>query len=193
MKVELRRLALYLGIVLALAALLGLSASRSAPAGRGVKPGAKSATAVPNIVGHWVGTWQDTVYSVSGALVFNFTDMSNGTGQIDLTALGLGVEFGTAVAATSNDTLYFSFTSTNVGGGGGAIIGNYTIGAGTVGAPLNFGAFTFEGHVTTSAMDGRFYYLSPTGGAGRASLSKTSAVEEHTWGSIKSLYSSDAP
>jgi len=190
MNVGSRRLVVYFGVLFAIAILLSLSAARPKPAAHPVIPRSTRA-AVPDLTGHWAGTWEDTVFSVSGSLVFNFTNMTTGTGQIDLSSLGLGVQFGNAMGTIVNDTLAFSFISASVGSGGGVIVGDSAQGGGSVGAPLNYGPFVFEGRITASTIDGRFYYIFPGGGGGKASLGKTSPVETQTWGRVKAIYSGD--
>ena len=58
----------------------------------------------------------------------------------------------------------------------------------TVTSPLNFGDFTFDGTLSGQMICGTFDFTSPTGGAGRASMTKQSATEPATWGNVKALY-----
>jgi hypothetical protein len=165
----------------------------------GAEPGVATAAAapgaVPDLTGNWVGAWQDTIYMVGGALSWTISqdgsDLS-ASGSIDLSALFLGVKEGTAegtlTAALEGDNLDFTFAATDVGNGSGSISGTSGSGSGTVTAPLNFGGFTFEGTLSNDVIQGTFDFTSPTGGAGRALLTKQTATEPTSWGEIKAIF-----
>jgi len=142
--------------------------------------------------GHWTGTWEDTIYSVSGSAEATFSIVCGqvvASGTIDLSEIpgGLvGIEAGTGIGTIAGDTLSFTFESGMVGGGSGTLVQagllaasrsaaagvNVGSGSGSVTAPLNFGAFTFEGTVTGTTIAGTFDFTSKTGGAGNVSLTK---------------------
>lgn len=154
------------------------SVPRPIPVVRAAAPAA--ASTLPSLAGDWEGMWEDTVYSVSSNMSFTITVGGtdwNGTGSIDLSSLGLGVQNGTATGVQFGDSLAFTFEATNVGNGSGAIVHTEGGGGGDVTAPLNFGPFVFLGNVSGAEIDGRFYFTSPTGGAGRAHLGNTTPIE----------------
>lgn len=134
----------------------------------------KSATP-PSFAGNWSGTWVDTRYNVSGnisAVLTQDTATISGTGIIDLSALGLGNQTGTASGTIAGDTITFSFNAANVGSGSGTLVGNNGSGVGTIVAPLNFGAFTFSGTASETLISGTFNFTSPTGGHGTINMTK---------------------
>jgi len=150
---------------------------------------------VPDLVGSWAGSWQDTVYMVSGDLSWEITQNASdlsGSGTIDLSVLGLGVRSGTAAGSLGGggraNTLTFTFEAESVGNGSGTVVDATGSGTGTVTAPLSFGEFTFTGTLTDDEIEGTFDFTSPTGGAGRATLLKDTPVQAATWGSVKAGY-----
>lgn len=128
------------------------------------------------LAGTWAGTWTDTRYNVSGSLQATFTvngSIVTATGVIGLGVFGLGDEPGSGSGTESGQTLDFTFSAATVGSGSGSLSTAGTgSGTGTVTGALNFGAFTFTGAVTASAIDGTFDFTSPTGGNGVATLTK---------------------
>lgn len=151
-----------------------LSGSRSRR--RAVMPPSAAAPAFSSLAGSWKGTWTDTRYNVSGPLSATFT--VNGTavtttGTIGLSSLGLGNESGTGSGTISGQTLNFTFGAATVGNGSGTLSASGPgSGTGTVTGALNFGAFTFSGHVSGTTISGNFNFTSPTGGLGTATLTK---------------------
>ena len=165
-----------------------------------------------DITGTWTGTWQDTIYFVSGSITMNISSTDGvsytATGTIDVGQIdpSLGVLNGTASGTVSGTTLTGTFDCTNLGNGSftltdappantaSGLVGIGSSGSGTVGAPLSFGGFTFTGTIDAlaGAMTGTFDFTSPTGGAGTASLARTTTpVRETTWGAIKATYSDE--
>ncbi len=132
------------------------------------------------LVGTWVGTWEDTVYSLDGALSGTITQsgaLLSGTGTIELSDLsvsGITIEVGTATGTISGTSVTFSLSSTTVGTGSGTVSGSTISGTGTVIAPIDYGAFTFTGTVDASgnSVTGVFDFTSPTGGSGTATVTK---------------------
>lgn len=128
--------------------------------------------------GHWTGTWEDTIYNVSGAVEATFSIVGaelQASGLIDLTEISgaLGEQAGTGVGVLCGETLYFTFEAEMVGSGTGTLtaagVGD---GSGSVTAPLSFGAFTFTGTTTTTTITGTFDFTSKTGGEGNVTLTK---------------------
>ena len=93
------------------------------------------------------------------------------------------------IEAATGETIEFDFSATGLGSGTGILIGAQASGSGQIGEPLSFGAFVFEGTVFGALMRGTFDF--PTGGAGTASLSHTVAIEDNSFGQLKSSF--DAP
>lgn len=150
--------------------------------------GLSGAAELPSLAGDWLGSWQDTIYSVGGELDMTFEvagSQYDATGVIDLRSLGLGDEPGTLTGQANGDLLTFDFQAATVGTGSGTLNGDAGQGTGTVTAPLNFGDFTFIGTATDSQIDGTFDFTSPSGGAGVVHLTKTVSVQDRTWGAIK--------
>ncbi len=149
---------------------------------------------LPDLAGIWIGTWEDTIVQVGGDLSWNITvegsDMS-AVGTIDLSALGIGIQQGTAEGTISDSrgrtTLDFTFTASGVGDGSGSIVGSSVSGDGTVAPPLDFGHFTFQATVGDTSIWGTFNFP-PTRGAGTTRLTRQSAVEAETWGGVKARY-----
>ena len=144
---------------------------------RGVRrPGVTPPSPFSFLAGTWEGTWEDTRYDVSGTLEATFTVTGSNvtaTGVIGLASLGLGNETGTASGTVSGDTLSFTFSSDRVGNGSGDLnTGGSGSGFGSVTAPLNFGAFNFEGSATETVISGTFAFTSPSGGNGVATLTR---------------------
>ncbi len=156
-------------------------------------PALRGGDPLPDLVGVWVGTWEDTVYMVGGALSFQITPgiLSDfeGYGEIDLSDLWpLGVQAGTAFGDTSGNMLTFTFAASDVGAGSGSITANYAGGGGTVIAPLSFGDFVFEGDVTDLTMSGSFEFTGPSDGKGIASLEKQTPATVSSWSEVKAIY-----
>ncbi len=129
---------------------------------------------LPNFAGSWSGTWVDTRYNVSGAITAilqQTAHIDNATGTIDLRALGLGIQNGTAGGNALGNIVEFTFTSASVGSGAGTVHGTSSNGTGNVTA-MNFGAFTFTGAFSDTVIDGTFNFTSPTGGHGTIHLTK---------------------
>jgi hypothetical protein len=128
------------------------------------------------LAGDWAGTWEDTLYEVSGTLEATFTVICSNvfaTGTIGLQDLGLGDETGTGFGTVLGQTLSFSFASATVGAGTGTLdAGGPGSGSGSVTAPLSFGAFTFAGTANSTTITGTFDFTSPSGGEGEATLTK---------------------
>lgn len=130
---------------------------------------------LPSVAGTWSGTWVDDRYNVSGSINAVLTQTAttfSGTGTIDLTALGLGIQSGTAAGTISGNTMTFTFNAANVGSGSGTLAGTGGSGTGNIEAPLNFGAFTFTGTASNSQIAGLFNFTSPTGGNGTINVTK---------------------
>jgi hypothetical protein len=151
---------------------------------------------IPDLVGTWVGAWEDTVYpGAGGSMTWQISrdgaDLT-ASGTIDFSYFGMGLMSGSAegtvTSAFTDHTLEFTFQAAGIGSGEGSVNGSSGSGTGTVGIPLSFGDFTFEGTVSEDVISGRFDFTSPTGGAGRASLTRQVATEPSTWGDIKALY-----
>jgi len=155
-----------------------------------------AADTIPDLVGTWVGTWEDTIYvGAGGSMTWQISrDGSDLTasGTIDFSYFGLGLLPGTAegtvTSAFADNSLDFTFQAASIGSGEGTVTGSSGSGTGTVTPPLDFGDFTFEGSVGEDVISGTFDFTSPTGGAGRASLTRQVATEPSTWGDIKALY-----
>jgi hypothetical protein len=125
------------------------------------------------LVGTWSGTWDDTIFIVSGTLDITITQSSpdlDATGTIGLSSVGLGDETGTGSGTVSGDTVTFTFNSPTVGSGNGTVTGNSISGSGTVGGALMFGDFTFSGTISGDTISGTFDFTS--GGAGTASVTR---------------------
>lgn len=126
--------------------------------------------------GTWTGTWEDTIYDVSGALEATFAvNGSNVTasGVIGLQEFALGDKSGSGSGTISGPTLSFTFTSDAFGSGSGTLdAGGCGSGTGTVTGTLEFGAFTFAGSANPTTISGTFDFTSPSGGKGVASLTK---------------------
>jgi len=201
---------LYPIIVFSLAAGLAVAVDSPRPAVDSFiapTPAVAAPALLPDISGQWTGTWTDTIYSVSGALTFDIAvngSAYTATGTIDVGSINstLGVLLGTALGTSTATTIDGTFNVANLGNGtvtitaaapatfSGAQVGAATAsGGGTVGAPLSFGPFTFTGTVTGQALSGTFDFTNPGGGAGKASLSKTTTpVRETSWGRVKAGY-----
>ncbi len=176
-----------------------LSSAPRALADAVTAPAHASPAVFPDITGQWTGTWLDTIYFAAGDMnvTISTSDGVNftATGEIDVGSidLTLGILPGSASGTLAGAVLSGTFTCTNLGNGtftltdvGGSVDAS---GSGTVTAPLNFGAFTFTGTIVGNTMDGTFDFTSPTGGAGTATLIRTSTpVDESTWGEVKALY-----
>jgi len=141
--------------------------------------------------GHWTGTWEDTVYSKSGAVEATFSIVCGqvvASGTIDLTDISgaLGIQAGTGLGTLNGGVLEFTFEAEMVGSGSGTLAPADALadprgaslgtsngsGSGSVTAPLSFGAFTFTGTAGLTTISGTFDFTSKTGGAGNVSLTK---------------------
>ena len=190
---------LFILALFAVACAAALLTPDAGPRGVCVASAVGEGRTIPDIVGTWAGTWEDTVYMVSGPMTWTITlDQSDywGSGSIDLSVLGFGLgnqEGGGTGSITRGDrqSVPFSYYADLVGLGDGVLTGNSVAGNGVVNAPLDFGYFTFTGTITDTAAIGRFFFASPTGGAGRVTMTKDTPVESTTWGSIKAGYRND--
>jgi hypothetical protein len=130
------------------------------------------------LAGSWSGEWYDRFFSIGGPMSATITQSGSsleGTGSINLSSIsysGIGVETGSAegVVGSSGTTVTFTYSAGNVGTGGGSINGTDITGSGTVGAPMNFGTFTFSGTIDASGdvIRGEFDFTS--GGLGTAEV-----------------------
>lgn len=159
-----------------------------------VEPAPVATRAVPDLVGVWEGTWEDTVFTwahgtMSWEITQDRTDLS-ATGVIDMTVFsdpwGLGVQSGTGSGTIAGNVLTFDFEGDLIGTGSGTVTNNTATGSGNVGMPLGFGGFNFQGTVTDTVIRGTFDF--PTGGSGKARMTKQSPVEPSSWGGIKARY-----
>ncbi len=191
---------LFIAALFLIATAATLLAPDAGPRGVCVASAVPDGRTLPNILGTWTGTWEDTVYQwASGPMTWTITlDQSDywGSGSIDLSVLGFGLgdqEGGASGSLTREDrqSLSFSYYADLVGGGDAVLTGTSCAGSGVVNAPLDFGYFTFSGTITDTAAIGRFFFASPTGGAGRVTMTKDTPVESTTWGSIKAGYRND--
>ena len=160
---------------------------------------ANSPAELPFLEGTWAGTWTDTVFNVTGDMTFVIwaegADYA-ATGSIDVAEIGfgLGVLNGGGTGVNNGGALDISFSCANLGDGTLVltpvkdVAGSATAtGAGTVTAPMNFGAFTLLGSATDTNIEGSFEFAG--GGRGLATMTKTSvAVESQSWGNVKATY-----
>jgi hypothetical protein len=183
-----RRALSYLVLLsLALAALFvsGFQTSPDRPAM------ARGGAVLPDLAGVWTGTWEDTLYFVGGDLSFEITATEGGylaTGEIDLGALGLGTRSGEADGLINGNQLDFGFTADQVGEGAGILTDESASGSGNVTSPLDFGNFSFTGMATEIGIWGTFDFTAPTGGAGKAHLTRTTATEASSLSAVKAHY-----
>ncbi|MCB1182902.1 hypothetical protein KDM41_05675 [bacterium] len=195
-----RQPAIYVICLFAAAGLFGMGSGPGAP-GDPAPAVAAAPADLPPLTGTWAGSWSDTVYNVSGALQILIWAEGNAyaaTGTIDVSQISapLGVLAGGATGTDNGSTLEVAFGCTNLGNGTVTLTptgqpGEATAsGAGTVTAPLWFGAFTLTGTASGNELTGSFDFTSPGGGKGIASLTKASVgVESASWGSVKAAYS----
>lgn len=150
-----------------------------------------AADSIPDIVGTWTGTWQDTVFpDASGDLAWEITQNGSffsASGSIDLSYFGLGSVQGTATGSITRELLVFSFEAPTVGSGSGSITDDLVSGAGAVLMPP-IGSFTFEGTLTDDTINAGFNFTNPGSGAGTAILTKETPVEPASWGQVKSRF-----
>ncbi len=186
-------LRLYLTVLFVAAGLLAILGA--APGRHRATPAAPlSPVAVPDLTGHWQGTWEDTIYFVQGDVSMDVTvdgNDWNATGSIDLTSIGwpgIGVMTGSASGTLSGNTLTFTFSADSVGDGEGTLVDGNGSGTGSVTAPMSFGAFTFTGTVTASEITGTFDFTSPSGGEGNVSLTRAVAYEDASWSELKASW-----
>jgi len=155
------------------------------------------ARTIPDITGTWEGTWEDTIYQATGSMSWTIVQEGSemfGMGTIDVTQAGGGVHEGLgsgAIIMRDRQTLTFTFEGDMLGEGTGVLSGTACTGGGTVGSPLNYGAFTYHGAITETNAEGRFFFTPPSGGAGRVLMTNTTPVEPTTWGDIKAGYRND--
>lgn len=187
----------YIVVLLVAAGLLGtLAEGDAAPVQAKLNPSERDT--IPNIVGTWTGTWNDTVFFVERGLDWEITQNGqdvSGTGTIEMDYFGMGDKSGTGTGAITGGsprtTLSFTFECADVGNGSGSIIAGGTgSGTGTVTAPLDFGDFTFQGTVTENTMRGTFDFVTAAG-AGTVFMTKTTPVEPASWGEIKVRFRDD--
>jgi hypothetical protein len=177
----------------------GLAVTGARPAGPSPgSPSLSSAAALPALDGTWSGAWVDTVFFVTGPMVWNITVNGaafSATGTCDLTGVGLGAaEPFTASGTITGSMLTFTFQFgpgsllTSTGTGSVNDIGpDNTTAAGFVGAPLNFGSYTVTMTATDQVMAGTFSY-GGGGGAGTITMAKGTPVEATSWADIKAAY-----
>ena len=134
------------------------------------------------LVGTWSGTWEDTVYDLSGNLNATITQdgaVLSGSGTIALASLGFAgittelVTLGGAISG-SNVLFLFDAPAPTVSSGNGLITNLTMTGTGDVGGAINYGAFTLIGTIEPggNAFNMYFDYLSPTGGLGTVRMIK---------------------
>jgi len=184
---------LYAAVLLAAATGLFLTGAR-APQTPPPRVTAAGAAAVPDLAGDWIGSWNDTIYGVSGEIIMHITidgDSWSGTGSIDVSAIDpfLGVLSGTASGTVTDGELTFTFSCADLGNGGGTLADGTAAGAGTVTAPLSFGDFTFTGTAEASVIHGIFDFTSPSGGAGWVHLTQEVGNDAVSWSEVKTRYS----
>ena len=188
---------LFILVLFIVACAAALLTPYTGPRGECVASAIGDGRVVPDLVGTWVGTWEDTIYDASGAMNWTITQNGvdvDGSGDIDFSYFGMGVREGGGaggIVSARAETLEFTFDGDGVGNGIGNVVGNACSGTGTVTSPLEYGGFTFQGTVTNLGAEGRFFFLSPTGGAGRVTMTNTTPVESTTWGTIKAGYRND--
>jgi hypothetical protein len=191
-----RNLLGYLALLFLGAAGLAVTGARPAGPTSG-SPSFSSAAALPALDGQWSGAWIDTVFFVTGPMLWDITVSGpafSATGTCDLTGVGLGAaEPFTASGTITGSMLTFTFQFdpgsllTSTGTGSVNDVGpNNTTGAGFVGAPLNFGSYTFTMTATDNVMSGTFGYGG--GGAGTITMAKGTPVEATSWADIKAAY-----
>ncbi len=187
--------AVYLAVLILAVVIVGFSGPQGSPEARGAIKLAAVDT-IPDLTGTWVGSWEDTIYvGAGGSMTWQISrdgsDFS-ASGTIDFSYFGMGLLPGSAegsiTSVFADHVLEFTFQAASIGTGAGSVNGGSGSGTGTVTAPLSFGGFTFEGTVGEDEISGTFDFTSPTGGAGRASLTRQTATEPSTWGDIKALY-----
>ncbi|MGQ0722881.1 MAG: hypothetical protein ACT4PE_15135 [Candidatus Eiseniibacteriota bacterium] len=172
----------------------GLAVTGAKPAGA---PSFSSAAALPALDGSWSGAWIDTVFFVTGPMVWDVSvngSTFSATGTCDLTGVNLGAaEPFTASGTITGNMLTFTFQFdagaglTSTGTGSVNDVGpNNTSGAGFVGAPLGFGSYIFTMTATDNVMSGSFSYGG--GGAGTITMAKGTPVEATSWSDIKAAY-----
>src|ERR1035437_5575109 len=150
------------------------ASSGSAPAATFTATGTAPIT-LPSLGGTWHGTWVDTRYGVSGAITSVVLTQTAttfaGTGTIDLSSLGLGVQNGTAAGTIAGNVITFTFTAAGIGSGNGSLNGPAGSGTGG-GTALNFGNFTFTGTASATQITGPFQFTSQIGGNGTITVTK---------------------
>lgn len=129
---------------------------------------------VANFIGHWSGTWTDTVFGVGGTLevwIERDGDNFTVTGTIGLAELFLSDGSGTSEVSFIGNLITFTFSDDVLGSGSGTIDGNTISGSGTTGI---FGPFTYTGSINPAGttITGTFDFTDPGAGGGVVSLTK---------------------
>jgi hypothetical protein len=129
---------------------------------------------VAKFLGHWSGTWTDTVFNVSGTMevwISRDGDTFTVTGTIGLSELSLGSSSGTAEVSFIGNLITFTFSDAVLGSGSGTINGNTISGVDTTSL---FGPFTFSGSISEdgNTISGQFTFTDPGTGAGVVELTK---------------------
>jgi len=147
---------------------------------------------LPDLVGSWAGTWNDTVYEVVGALTCVIErdgyDLV-ATGTIDMSHWSMGTQTGTATGLPVGNNMNFTFSANNVGKGSGTLTDGNGSGSGNVTAPLMYGAFNFWGTATSERISGAFEFTESADGRGVVELTKQVPTQQSSWGAVKDRYS----
>jgi hypothetical protein len=179
---------IYVVGLLVVAAAFAFTGTDEAPRAFG-GPVSAAPDSIPDLVGSWAGTWQDTIFTwASGDISWEISqDGSSFTasGSIDFECFGLGSVPGTASGTITRETMDFTFEAPASGSGAGVITDGAVSGTGNMVVPA-FGPFTFEGTLTDDTIRGTFDFAG--GGAGKAVLTKETPVEPTSWGQIKSRF-----
>jgi hypothetical protein len=179
---------IYVAGLLVVAAAFAFTGADEAPRAFGATVPA-GADSIPNLVGAWTGTWQDTIFTwAQGGLSWEISQNGSSfsaSGVINFSVFGLGLVPGTASGTITREALEFTFDAPASGGGSGTITDGAVSGTGSVTMPA-FGPFTFEGTLTDDTIRGTFEFTG--GGAGKAVLTKETPVETASWGTIKSRF-----
>jgi hypothetical protein len=181
---------IYVAALVVIAAAFAFTGQDDSPRAFG-RPTPASPDSIPDLVGTWTGTWQDTIYvGAGGDLSWEISQDGpdfSASGIIDFSYFGMGSVPGTATGTITRETLEFTFEAPAAGSGAGVITDDAVSGTGMMIVPA-FGPFTFEGMLTDDTIRGTFDFTNPGGGAGRAVLTKETPVERASWGEVKSRF-----
>lgn len=202
MRANPRAMFMYLGLLLLIGLCLGAAGGpKQRPTSMPTRVASAGGT-LPDLVGTWAGAWVDTVFSVTGPMSMTIDvngDVVSATGTMNLlmVSLGFAEPFSLDGSITGGDLAFsYQFTPasalTSTGSGtlsATALLGGSAdlAGTGSVGAPLNYGGYSFTGTAIEGAITGTFEYGAGTG-AGPFGLARTSAVAPESWGGIKNRY-----